>query len=214
MRSYGQYCALAKALDVIGDRWTLLIVRELLFRGPCRYTDLRQGLPGIATNLLAERLRELDSAGLIETEAAVPPVATTLYRLTERGADLEPVLRALGRWGAPLMIGAEESDEFRSHWLTFPVSEFLTDQTPGGPPFAIELRSGQEPVTIEGREGTVSLNPRPVPDPGLVLSAGPQVLVGFLTGYLDLDTARERGMQTAGDVKLLRRLRPTIDLAA
>ena len=91
MRSYGQYCAMAKALDLVGDRWTLLIVRELLLRGQCRYTDLRQGLPGIATNLLAERLRELEQAGVIRREAAPPPVATTVFRLTRRGEELAPV---------------------------------------------------------------------------------------------------------------------------
>src|SRR5882724_1705673 len=99
MKSYNQYCGLANALDVIGDRWTLLIVRELLIRGACRYTDLRNGLPGIATNLLAERLRELEEAGVIEREAAPPPVATTLFRLTARGAALDAVMREIGRWG-------------------------------------------------------------------------------------------------------------------
>src|ERR687885_1607076 len=84
-RGYGQYCAVAKALDLVGDRWTLLIVRELLLRGPCRYTDLRHGLPGIATNLLADRLRELERAGIISREDAPPPVATALFRLTPRG---------------------------------------------------------------------------------------------------------------------------------
>src|ERR1022692_5071124 len=102
MRSYGQYCGLAKALDIIGDRWTLLIVRELLIR-PCRYTDLRQGLPGIATNLLADRLRELEEAGILTREEAAPPVATTLFRLTKRGKELEPALLLLDTWGAPLL---------------------------------------------------------------------------------------------------------------
>ena len=82
MRSYGQYCALAKALDVLGDRWTLLIVRELMLAGPSRYTDLRNGLPGIATNLLSDRLRELEAAGVVAREQAPPPVATTLFSLT------------------------------------------------------------------------------------------------------------------------------------
>jgi DNA-binding HxlR family transcriptional regulator len=99
MRSYGQYCSIAKALDVVGDRWTFLIVRELLLRGACRYTDLRYGLPGIATNLLADRLRELESAGLVRREEAPPPVATTLFHLTEAGLQLDPVLRAIGLWG-------------------------------------------------------------------------------------------------------------------
>ena len=76
MRSYDEYCAIAKSLDVVGDRWTLLIVRELALRGPSRYTDLRNGLPGIASNLLAERLRELEHAGVIAREDAPPPIAT------------------------------------------------------------------------------------------------------------------------------------------
>src|ERR1041385_5860664 len=77
MRSYDEYCAIAKSLDVVGDRWTLLIVRELALSGPSRYTDLRNGLPGIATNLLAERLRDLELAGVITREDAPPPIATT-----------------------------------------------------------------------------------------------------------------------------------------
>src|SRR5438128_3356941 len=99
MRSYRQYCAVAKALDVIGDRWNLLIVRELLLRGACRYTDLLNGLPGIATNLLAERLRELEQAGILSRDNAPPPIATTLFALTGRGRGLLPVIRELARWG-------------------------------------------------------------------------------------------------------------------
>src|ERR1700719_1261076 len=110
MRSYAEYCSVAKSLDVVGDRWTLLIVRELAFRGACRYTDLRNGLPGIATNLLAERLRELERAGGVAREEAPPPVATTLFRLTPRGEQLRPVLDDLVRWGIPLMAEQKPSD--------------------------------------------------------------------------------------------------------
>src|SRR6266700_2063483 len=108
MRSYKQFCALAKALDVIGDRWTLLIVRELLIRESCRYTDLRTGLPGIPTNLLVDRLRELEHAGLIVREEAPPPIATALFRLTGRGRAREPARQALGHWGAPLLERPQE----------------------------------------------------------------------------------------------------------
>jgi len=96
MRSYGQSCGVAKALDLLGERWTLLIVRELL-QGPSRYTDLRNGLPGIATNLLAERLRELEEAGVVLREEAPPPIATALYSLTDRGQELQSVIYELGR---------------------------------------------------------------------------------------------------------------------
>ncbi len=92
-------CPIAEALDVIGRRWTLLIVHELLTREACRYTDLRAGLPNIATNLLATRLREMQEAGIVEREEAPPPIARTLYRLTPRGRALQPVLKELERWG-------------------------------------------------------------------------------------------------------------------
>src|SRR5215831_13850090 len=112
MRSYNEYCAVAQALDVVGERWSLLIVRELLIRGPSRYTDLRSGLPGIATNLLADRLRELEQAGVVRRHEAPPPVATTLFELTDRGRELEPVLNALGRWGGPLVQRPIGDNEF------------------------------------------------------------------------------------------------------
>src|ERR1043166_1224286 len=112
MRSYNQFCAVAKSLDVVGERWTLLIVRELMLRGPSRYTDLREGLPGIATNLLADRLRDLEREGIVAREDAPPPVATTLFSLTPRGADLKPVIDSLGRWGAPLMVEPTGDEEF------------------------------------------------------------------------------------------------------
>jgi len=95
-RSYNQFCGLARALDVVGERWTMLIVRNLLL-GPLRYSDLLRGLPGITTNLLAKRLREMEAAELIERIES--PGAGAAYRLTEHGAALEPAVHALGRWG-------------------------------------------------------------------------------------------------------------------
>src|SRR5213078_2586435 len=142
MRSYDEYCAMAKSLDVVGDRWTLLIVRELALSGACRYTDLRNGLPGIATNLLADRLRELERAGVIEREDAPPPVATTLFRLTPRGEQLRPVLEAMTRWGVPLMAEQDPNDAVRSHWLAWALELMLSDQQPDGSPFTIELQTG------------------------------------------------------------------------
>jgi DNA-binding HxlR family transcriptional regulator len=211
VRSYGQYCAVAKALDVVGDRWTLLIVRELLLAGPRRYTDLRNALPGVATNLLAQRLRELEHAGLVRAEAAAPPVASTLYSLTDRGAALEPVVRALGRWGAPMMAeGPSAGDEFRSHWLSFAVSEFLVDREPEGPPVAIELRPGGEPVTIQASAGSVQALHGAAERPDLILSATPHVLLGVLAGALDLSQARARGLRAEGEDSVLARLAPAV----
>jgi DNA-binding HxlR family transcriptional regulator len=206
MRSYQQYCAVAKALDVVGDRWTLLLARELLLRGPARYTDLQYGLPGIATNLLAERLRELEEAGVVRRFGAPPPVATPLYELTARGRDLMPVLDALGRWGAELMTRPGEEETFRSHWLAYPVAHLLRDNDPEGPPFSIEIRTGDQPMTIEPGDGGVRARPSAAEEPDLVLSGPPGPILGVLTGRLTLTEARKRGLRTEGDTRLLRRV--------
>jgi DNA-binding HxlR family transcriptional regulator len=208
MRSYGQYCSVAKALDVIGDRWTLLIIRELLLRGACRYTDLRAGLPGIATNLLAQRLRELEQAGVLAREDAPPPIATTLFRLTARGEQLESVIDELGRWGVPLMVEPREGEEFRAHWLRFPVELFLLDSAPERPPVTLELRTGGEPVTVCTTPEGVRVCAEHVPQPDAVLSGTPQLVLGVLSGALELDAARARGLELEGDPGVLARLLP------
>lgn len=115
-RSYHEYCGLAKALDVVGERWTLLVVRNLLL-GPLRYSDLLRGLPGITTNLLAQRLREMEQVGIVERVGGASSDAARAYRLTPLGAGLEPAIHALGAWGWHRM-GAPADDDFRSiEWL-------------------------------------------------------------------------------------------------
>ena len=208
MRSYGQYCSVAKALDVIGDRWTMLIVRELLLQGPCRYTDLKNGLPGIATNLLADRLHELETQGLVRREEAAPPVATTLFHLTEAGAELEPVLDALGGWGIRYMTQPGDSDEFRSHWFAFPVSLFLHDRDPDGPAISIELRTASRPAVIEVSGGSVRTRLGPAAAPDLVLEGSPRLILGLLSAALTPAQARDLGLTITGDAEVLRRLQP------
>jgi len=208
MRSYGQYCSVAKALDVIGDRWSLLIIRELLLQGPCRYTDLRNGLPGIATNLLSDRLRELEAAGLARREEAAPPVATTLFHLTEAGAQLEPVLDALGEWGIRYMTQPAAGDEFRSHWFTFPVALFLHDSDPDGPPLSIELRPGGRPAVVEVAGGEVRTRLGDAVSPDLVLDGPPLLILGLLSARLTPAEAVDRGLSITGDAAVLRRLQP------
>ena len=208
MRSYGQYCSVARALDVIGDRWTLLIIRELLLRGACRYTDLKNGLPGVATNLLADRLRELEAAGLIRREEAPPPVATTLVHLTEAGAELEPVVRALGSWGIRFMAQPAGDDVFRSQWFTYPVKEFLRDRDPDGPPASIELRTAGDPIVIEVSGGTVRTRIGTAVSPDLVLTGEPQLILALLTGHLTATQTAGLGLGIDGDTSILRRVLP------
>jgi DNA-binding HxlR family transcriptional regulator len=208
VRSYGQYCSIAKALDVVGDRWTLLIVRELLIRGACRYTDLRNGLPGIATNLLSDRIRELESAGLIRREDAPPPIATTLFHLTEAGAELLPVLDAIARWGVRYMTEPADGDEFRGHWFAFPVSFFLHDRDPDGPPVSIELRTANNPAVIEISGGSAHTRLGTAAAPDLILQGEPQLILALLSAQLTAAEAADRGLHVTGDTGVLRRVLP------
>jgi DNA-binding HxlR family transcriptional regulator len=208
VRSYGEYCSIAKALDVVGDRWTLLIIRELLLRGACRYTDLKNGLPGIATNLLSDRIRELESAGLIQREDAPPPVATTLFHLTDAGAELRPVLDAIGRWGVRYMTERAEDEEFRGHWFAFPASFFLRDSDPDGPPVSIELRAAGSPAVVEVSGGSIRTRLGTATAPDVVLRGEPQVILGLLAGYLSAAHAADLGLQISGDASVLHRVLP------
>jgi len=214
VRSYEQYCAAAKALDVVGDRWTLLIVRELLLRQPCRYTDLQFGLPGIATNLLADRLRQLEEQGVIARESAPPPVATTLFRLTPRGEALRPVLMALGEWGSPLLRETGPDAVFRSHWLAWPLERRLVDHAPDRPPVTIEIRTADQPVLLRTVGGRVSVRPGTAERPDATVSGPPPVVIELLTGAIDLETARAQGLVFEGDPAVLARVAPDPDLAA
>ena len=209
VRSYHEYCSVARALDVVGERWTLLIVRELMTRGACRYTDLRAGLPGIATNLLATRLRELEGAGVVERSEAPPPVATTLFRLTPRGLALGPVLEELGRWGVPLMREADDEDAFRAQWLKLPVRMFLSDSSPGEPPATIQIRAGSESAVIEVAKGAVSMRLGTEPSPDASLAGPPRLVIAVLSGRLSPEAAEEQGLRREGSSSVLARVLPS-----
>ena len=208
MRSYDEYCALAKSLDLVGDRWTLLIVRELELRGACRYTDLRNGLPGIATNLLADRLRELEREGLVVREEAPPPIATALFRLTPRGAELRPVLESLVRWGMPLMTADNAGDAVRSHWLAWAIELILTDREPEAAPVTVQLQTGEQPIVIETRDGKLVTRLGEAGDAGAdaTITGEPRPVMGLLLGMLTLSDAKSIGIGFTGDPAILERI--------
>src|SRR6185503_5582754 len=114
-KHYDQYCPVAHSLDVVGDRWALLVVRELM-QGPKRYTDLAQGLPGIGTNILAARLRDLEASGIVEKRKLPPPWASTVYELTEYGMELKEALYSLARWGARTLGPPQPGEELYPEW--------------------------------------------------------------------------------------------------
>lgn len=129
-KSYGQHCALAKSLDMVGDRWTLLVVRELL-DGPRRYVDLLHALAPIATDMLAARLRELEKNGLVSRRTLPPPAAAKVYELTDAGRALEDVINAFERWGRGLLETRNPEDLVRPQWLARAVRAYARDERPG-----------------------------------------------------------------------------------
>jgi len=209
VRSYGQFCALARALDVVGDRWTMLIIRELFARDS-RYSDLRDALPGIATNLLAERLRQLQEAGVIEAYDAPPPVRATVYRLTPRGRELRPAIRALVSWGVPLLATGQGAAAFRTQWLVMPV-RILFDGVDVADlaPLTVLVKAGNEPATIEvSREGLWMELGAPVSEAHVEVAGEPEKVFEFLTGASNARTGA--GVGVRGMPEAVRRLRTLI----
>jgi DNA-binding HxlR family transcriptional regulator len=211
MRTYGQYCSISRALDVVGERWALLVVRELLLQGPCRFTDLRNGLPGIASNLLSGRLKELEEAGIVTREDAPPPVATALYSLTPLGESLEPVLRSLGAWGLHLMTTERADDAFQPQWLAYAAEWFAADGDPSGPPAVLQLVAGDTAAVVELADGAVHARVGRTPAPDLTIEGTPRAVLGLVTGVIDVKDADRMGLTLSGRRTVLRRLRPVVD---
>ncbi|MGW7491727.1 winged helix-turn-helix transcriptional regulator [Streptomyces sp. NPDC054786] len=149
-RSYDQYCAVARALDAVGDRWTLLIVRELL-GGSRRYTDLHADLPGVSTDMLASRLKDMERDGLVTRRRLAPPGAAFVYELTPRGRALLPALTALADWGAPALDEKRPTDAVRAHWFAVPlVARLARHFTDGIDVVDIALDEGEFHVVLGG----------------------------------------------------------------
>jgi len=204
MKSYQQYCSVARALDVVGDRWVLLIVRELLALGPSRYSDLKRGLPGIASNLLAERLKVMEADGLLERYDAPPPIATSLYQLTARGRELQDVVHALARWGLERMqTGTEPADAVQPQWSALFAGLDLSPHVAPETEVVVGIETGGEAVHAVLRPGTFQIRRGTTPDARVTLS-GPAPLVGaVLSGLLTPEQATNLGLQITGTPSVL-----------
>lgn len=197
-KTYGQFCALARSLDVVGERWTLLIVRELL-PGPMRYTELKTSLKGIATNLLAERLRTMEEHGIVERRLEGTGVA---YALTPWGEGLREPMEALGRWGAPLLATGRGDDAFQPRWLTLALPALLRGATSSTPvELGIETDGFLMVLRIDEDGPSVSVRPDGMPETLLV--APPDVVVGLAAGAISIEQAVATG-GFQGDLRVLR----------
>jgi len=209
MKTYAQYCAVARSLDLVGDRWVLLIVRELLSQGPCRFTDLRDGLPGIATNLLAARLKEMEENGLITHAEAAPPIATGLYQLTERGQQLQPVIAALVEWGLPMMPAVIAGEAVHGTWLGLLGQLRMRDTQPAQGPLTIAIDTDEAPVHLVSRDRAFEVRRGRPAAADVRLSGQARLIGGYLGGLLSLDEARRLGLAVHGDEAVLHRLEIT-----
>ncbi|MCF3132997.1 winged helix-turn-helix transcriptional regulator [Streptomyces olivochromogenes] len=204
-RSYDQYCSAARALDLVGDRWTLLIVRELL-AGPRRYTDLHADLPGVSTDVLASRLKDMERDGLATRRRLPPPGAAFVYELTGRGRELLPVLQALGEWGQAELGERRPTDAVRAHWFALPLLRALT----GDGVVEVRLDEGDFHLFVGAEDGPVfGDGPAPAePDARLVLDTATGTAIS--RGELALpDAVRDGRITVTGDGTLAKALRET-----
>ena len=188
-RSYGQYCGLARALDVVGDRWNLLIVRELL-RGPLRYRELVDGLPGVATNLLTDRLRELETAGVLERRLG-GDVNVVVYALTDWGAQLREPIEGLIRWSTPLMVRGPDGDRFHPDWLLVALPAVLAGRAPTDRSSTIGIAVDDAMVQVRATSTDVEVTMHDGRDLDAVLRADAQIVLGLAVGMLTLDIVQD-----------------------
>lgn len=203
-RSYAQFCALARALDLIGERWTLLLVRELLL-GPRRYTDLLRGLPGIGTNLLARRLRELEAAQLIERMELPPPASGGAYSLTERGRGLKPALLELARWGTDPIEPPSDEDSTRPAWYALAMqANFRPSEA--APEETYEFRIEDEVFHLQVSGSTIDAGQGLAGSPAVTVECDTSTLLRLLTGELSpADANRSSQVSIRGEDSAVRR---------
>ena len=206
-RSYNQYCGLAYALDIVGERWTLLIVRELI-AGPRRFKDLTDGLPDISTNLLAERLRGLEQQGILTRRVLPPPAGSTVYALTAVGQALEPAVLELGKWGSqfvpPSMDGVNVLG-LNSYALT--LKTFFRPEQARGIDETYELHIGNEVLQVQIQDGAIHVQQGATLKPAAVFYTDIATYLGLLLGQIQPDAAIAAGLiRIEGDPDALSRL--------
>lgn len=203
-RTYGDPCGIARALDLVGERWALLVVRELLL-GPKRFTDLRAGLPNLSPDVLSQRLRDLEAAGIFERRKLAPPAASQVYELTERGRELEPVVIALGRWGSTAPL-PPQGIEIGVDSTILGLRTLFDPSAAEGLEATVELRLDQHTFSAQVANGTFEVARGPAQDPDAVLATAPGTLAALLwQGQTLAKAERSDDAEVDGDRRRLER---------
>jgi DNA-binding HxlR family transcriptional regulator len=201
-REFGQYCGLARALEIVGERWALLIIRDLTVH-PRRYTDLLEGLPGIPTNVLSTRLKELEQAGIAERQVAPAPQRGVVYTLTAAGHELEPAILALGRWGASQLGDPRPGEIVTPESVTMTLRAIFDEEQAAGLTASWEIRTPGMVLHAIVTDGKLDAGPGPVAGKADLVLTVP-VVDGELSSYRNLMLAIKCGLaELSGQRKLL-----------
>ena len=204
-RRFDEYCPVANALSIVGERWALLIVRELL-KGPRRYTDLTAGLPGIGTKVLATRLRELEDGNVVQRRKLPPPAASTVYELTEYGRGLEEVIHAIARWGARSLGLPKREDDLDPEWGFNAFPALLYPERARGLTATFVARIDDDVFTVRLVGGRLRVDAGAVADPDLDLATDMATFFALASGELPPREALDAGrVRISGDPEELER---------
>jgi DNA-binding HxlR family transcriptional regulator len=191
MRTYGDGCGIAHALDIVGERWALLVVRELLL-GPKRFTDLRDGLPKASPNVLSQRLRELEEAGIVQRRKLPPPAGASVYELTAWGRDLKPIVISLGTWALRSPTFPDDAP-VGTDSVILALGTFFDPAAAGDLAARYELRLGEHAFSIRIADGTIDVERGTVDDPDAVIEADPETISALIWERRDLADALAAG---------------------
>jgi DNA-binding HxlR family transcriptional regulator/putative sterol carrier protein len=204
---YSQYCALARALDVAGDRWTLLIVRELA-PGPRRFTDLIDGLPGVSRKLLTDRLRALERDGIIARKELPPPAARQVYELTSDGRDLAHAMAGLIAWGARRIGERDPSESFRARWPAVAMAGLADREAAKGVSETYQYLVGDAAFHFIVDDGSIELRDGRAQDPAVTLTTDEETWADTASGKITASSAIATGaLRVAGEPQAVKRLR-------
>jgi len=213
-RSYEQYCGLAQALDLVGERWTLMIVRELM-AGPRRYTDLADGLMTVPTNVLAARLREMQANGLVRRRRLPVPAASIVYELTEDGESLLDAVTELARWGMRRLPATTEKRPFRAHWLVLALRARFDSVAATGVSETYEFDiAGDAAISFELADGEGRASVGSTLDPAVRITADADTLIALTGGAIGGPEALARGARIEGDPVAIERMQKILPTRA